>query len=240
MEEIDDKEKIHRLDMLIPPEIKEGDGFYEDLRELASMPEVETILEIGSSDGNGSTKAIMDGVKERACYTYHIESSVGRFSALLNNYPEKGYMSFYNYCSIPVLDYMTADNVIDFYADYPTNTNNYPIGQVLGWLKEELDYIRDNKIPGNGIYLIMEENKIDSFDLVLIDGSAFTAETELSLIYTARYIALDDIIDIKNYNNYQFLSSDPNYELIKENKQLRNGYAIFKRSAKQCLGKRQK
>ncbi|MBF0227302.1 MAG: hypothetical protein HQK76_17795, partial [Desulfobacterales bacterium] len=41
----------------IPPEIVKNDGFYEAIKKIASSEDIKTILEIGSSSGEGSTKA---------------------------------------------------------------------------------------------------------------------------------------------------------------------------------------
>ncbi len=244
----EDGQKIHRLDMPIEPEIKEGDGFYEDLKNLAATPEIKTILEIGSSCGEGSTKALFNGIEKSAidARLFCIESSIGRFNVLCKKYEAGSHVNecacskyrhhytlnmvnCYNVCSIPISQYMTADEVTGFYHNYKTNLNNYPLERVIGWLEEEIGYIQENHIPDDGIRAIMQENDISCFDLVLIDGSAFTAEEELRVVYGAKYIALDDIIDIKNWMNYQILSNDSDYKLLKENKNLRNGYAIFAR-----------
>jgi hypothetical protein len=40
-------------------------------------------------------------------------------------------------------------------------------------------------------------------------------------------IALDDVVDIKNWANYHALKSEPGVRLVWENLSLRNGAAIF-------------
>ena len=219
---------FHRLDQAIPPEIYQDDLYFA-LQELASRPEVKTILEIGSSDGRGSTKAFIERMQNNPeCKLFCIESSIGRFELLNNRYRDDSVRCF-NVCTIPLPMYMADDDIAEFYHNYQTNLNRYSLEQILGWKKEEMDYIQSNHIPDNGIEVIMHETGITQFDLVLIDGSAFTAEAELSRLYGARYIALDDVNDIKNWRNYEFLMHNPDYELEKENRALRNGYAIFKK-----------
>jgi len=53
------------LDNIIPPEIK-NDEFYEAIIKLTSTEKIKTILEIGSSDGSGSTKAFAEGLKRNS------------------------------------------------------------------------------------------------------------------------------------------------------------------------------
>ncbi len=80
-----------------------------------------------------------------------------------------------------------------------------------------------------GIEWIREENGIEDFDMVLIDGSEFTGKAELDLVFGAKYILLDDICTYKNWNNYKELVLDSNYKLLMEDHYLRNGYAVFVR-----------
>ena len=77
--------------------------------------------------------------------------------------------------------------------------------------------------------MIKKENKIDYFDIVLLDGCEFTGEAELKKIYGARYIFLDDIMAFKNWHNYRSLLNDKNYVLVDEDKGLRHGWALFKK-----------
>ncbi|MEA5510385.1 glycosyltransferase [Crocosphaera sp. UHCC 0190] len=79
----------------------------------------------------------------------------------------------------------------------------------------------------NGIQLIKQENSIQQFDLVLINGSEFTGTVELDQVYGAKIILLDDICTYKNWESHHRLLSDPNYKLIKQSSTLRNGYSIF-------------
>ena len=77
--------------------------------------------------------------------------------------------------------------------------------------------------------MIKQENNIDFFDVVLIDGSEFSGSGELNKTYGAKFIMLDDINSFKNYNNYRLLYNDMNYEPVALNFYLRNGYAVFRK-----------
>lgn len=52
------------LNRLIPPEIK-NDEFYTAIQELARKENIKTVLEIGSSSGEGSTEALVRGLPEK-------------------------------------------------------------------------------------------------------------------------------------------------------------------------------
>ncbi len=218
------------LNRIIPPEIK-NDAFYQTIYRLAREESVSTILEIGSSSGDGSTEAFVLGMSKNPNHPtlFCMEISKPRFTALKQRYKNVPSVRCYNVSSIPLEYFPQESEVISFYNTTPTNLNMYDLDRVIGWLRQDLEYVQTANVPQNGIELIKAENSIKHFDMVLIDGSEFTGIAEFKLIYGARFILLDDINAFKNYANYQQLINDPNYELLEEEKELRNGYAVFKR-----------
>ena len=219
------------LDTIIPPEIK-NDKLYYDLILLVKENPIRHILEIGASSGDGSTEAFVKGIEEsgRKTVTVHsIEISKKRYAAFTERYKGNKHVKGYNLVSIPPSKFMKPEEVEEFYNNTPTNLNKYPLEMVLGWLKTDLDYIKKNKLKTNGIEAARKASGRKNFDLVLIDGSAFTGESELDAVIGAKFIVLDDINDIKNHANYIRLNADPNYDMIKVKMRLRNGYAIYKR-----------
>lgn len=218
------------LNYLIPPEIS-NDEFYIALQKLAREEEIKTVLEIGSSSGQGSTHAFVSGLRENPNKPtlFCMEISKTRFAKLQQAYIKDYFVKYYNLSSVSVEDFPTEDEIREFYETTPTNLNLYPLERVLGWLKQDIDYVKNFGVTDNGIRRIKEKNNIDYFDLVLIDGSEFTGIAELNEVYGAKFICLDDINTFKNYKNYHRLIKDSNYTLIAENPCLRNGYSIFRR-----------
>ena len=218
------------LNRIIPPEIK-NDAFYTAIYRLAQDRSVSTILEIGSSSGDGSTEAFVLGIQKNQNNPtlFCMEISKPRFNALKQRYLHVPNVRCYNVSSIPLESFPQEQDVLSFMQTTATNLNMYGSERVIGWLRQDIEYVTGANVPTNGIALIKAENSINHFDMVLIDGSEFTGIAEFKLIYGARYILLDDINAFKNYANYHQLLNDPEYELIEENKTLRNGYAVFKR-----------
>lgn len=218
------------LDRIIPPEIKH-DPFYEAIYRLAKNEPISTILEIGSSSGDGSTEAFVLGIKENPMHPtlFCMEISKPRFASLRERYADCPNVRCYNVSTVPVASFPTEDEVRSFMSSTATNLNMYGADRVVGWLKQDIEYVSLANVPQDGIELIKVENNINYFDMVLIDGSEFTGNAEFKLIYGARFILLDDINAFKNYANYKRLLADSCYQLIEENISLRNGYAIFKR-----------
>jgi MoaA/NifB/PqqE/SkfB family radical SAM enzyme len=219
--------EISELDIIIPPEIK-NDEFYFEIAKLIKSEKIGTILEIGSSAGEGSTEAFVNNLKEDT-KLFCMEVSIPRFEKLKERYKENKNIICYNASSIPIDKFPKEEDIVKFYVTTKTVLNNYPLRQVLRWLKQDKTYIKNNKIEENGIEKIKSKNNIKNFDLVLIDGSEFTGKEELNKVYGSKFILLDDINSYKNIHNYSKLLGDDNYKLIKENRKIRNGYAIFRK-----------
>ena len=222
--------KSSELDSIIAPEIRD-DEFYNLIVELARTQEIATVLEIGSSAGGGSTEAFVTGLaaNPKAPKLFCMEVSRPRFEELSRRYAGHGFVTCYNTSSVALAGFATPAKLTEFYNSTPTNLNYYPLQRVLGWLQQDLDYVREAGFDQDGIELIRRENRLEHFDMVLIDGSEFTGASELDRVYGARWLLLDDVNAYKNFANYQRLQQDPNYELFRENWQLRNGYAVFKK-----------
>lgn len=221
---------VSELDRIIPPEIK-NDAFYHIIYTLAQNESVKTILEIGSSSGDGSTEAFVSGISKNQHHPtlFCMEISKTRFAALKNRYGNLPYVKCYNVSSVPLESFPQENEVVSFYNNTPTNLHLYGCDNVIGWLRADIEYVKTADVPQTGIEIIKAENHIKNFDMVLIDGSEFTGMAEFKLIYGAQFILLDDITTFKNYTNYHKLLSDSNYELLESDTQLRNGYAVFKR-----------
>jgi radical SAM superfamily enzyme YgiQ (UPF0313 family)/glycosyltransferase involved in cell wall biosynthesis/predicted O-methyltransferase YrrM len=226
-------EKASELDSLIAPEIRD-DEFYNLIMALVeSCDGTSGILEIGSSAGGGSTEAFVSALERRSgkMPLYCMEVSQPRFRELSNRYADRPYVKCYNTSSVSLARFASAAEVQNFYGSNRTNLNLYPLPQVLGWLDQDREYISKSGCDEDGIRRIRRENNIDRFDIVLIDGSEFTGKPELDDVYGATWILLDDINIFKNFENYQRLRNDPQYELYQENWQLRNGYAVFRKKS---------
>lgn len=194
------------------------DEFWKHLKQWSESISPCTILEIGGGTGDGSTTAFFDAIKMGST-VYSVEARAERF-AELSKKPVKALFG----CSVSADDYLSKSEVKDFYKHQPTKLNNTKLKVVLGWLEEELTVV--TKIPNNVVDGIQAE-------FVFIDGSPFTGEKEFYQTVTinpkVKIVALDDIDDIKNYRNYFTLKNSPEWELLWEDWNLRNGAAIFRK-----------
>lgn len=216
------------LDRLIPPEIH-NDSLYSAIVRVAATPGVRHMLEIGSSGGDGSTEAFIEGaLKNPAQPTLHcIEISDVRYQALKTRHASRVFVRCYHASSVPLEKVASAAEVTHFYHSVQSALNEYPLKTVLGWLEQDVRYIKDHGLDSNGIRDVKNINGLSVFDAVLIDGSEFTGRAELDEVYGASYILLDDVRAFKNYANFARLSADPAYGLIEVSQDVRNGYAVF-------------
>ena len=217
------------LDTIIPPEIR-NDEFYELLKKITSQEAIFSVLEIGSSSGEGSTAALVQGIANNPGrpMLYCLEASRTRFAQLSSRYASLPFVSCFNASSVNAEQFPSEEQVAGFHQAGQTNLSHYPLETVIGWLRDDIRYVREGGIAQDGIAQIKSASSIDKFDLVLIDGSEFTGLAELNEVIGAGWIALDDINAYKNYDSYHRLLADPNYTLVAENWGLRNGYALFR------------
>lgn len=217
---------------IIPPEVL-NDVFYHALVHCASRSDIKTILEIGSSSGEGSTDAFVKAIRNRpdsnSVKLFCMEISQARFEKLAQNYKNDSFVKPYRLSSVSINQFPSKEAVIHFYQNFKTNLNLYPLEQVLGWLEQDLSYIASSGLDACGIDFIKKDQGIEFFDMVLIDGSEFTGSAELSAVIGAKIIALDDINAFKNFQSYQLLINHPGYKIIAREAGLRNGFAIFER-----------
>jgi hypothetical protein len=221
-----------QLDHLIPAEI-EGDSFSAIIEEIASTAGVREILDIGSSAGEGSTAAWVRGslrnpIRPRV---HCIEVSAERHAALVKRWGAEQFVHCHHMSSIPIERFPSAAEVERFYEDVPSRLRDFDLATVLGWLQQDIDYLRDHGLSTAGIAQIKSQYAIETFDAVLIDGSEFAGGAELDEIYGARFLLLDDTETFKNWENSRRLQADRSYRPLHADPGTRNGFAVFERVA---------
>ena len=220
------------LNRLIVPEIKD-DHFYDTIKRLAATEALATVLEIGSSAGEGSTAALVAGlsINPGSPKLFCIEISRPRFRQLQETYSSYPFVHCYNSSSVSVDEFPTPAAVAEFYHNVPCGLQKFPLPLVLDWLRQDVQYVRDAGVASGAIQTIKSDHAVDTFDMVLIDGSEFTGGVEFNQVRGARLILLDDTCTFKCYNVRQALLKDPMYDLVADDQQLRNGYSVFRRRA---------
>ena len=219
------------LDELIAPEITD-DAFAEMIEEIGATASVREILEIGSSTGEGSTAAWVRGAlrnPERP-RLHCLEVSDERYAALVERWREYEFVHCYHLSSVPLELFPSPADVERFHREVPSPLNQYDLETVLGWLQQDVDYLREHNLSSSGIAEVKAQNGIQVFDAVLIDGSEFSGRAELDEVYGARFLLLDDTETFKNWDNARRLRADPAYRLVRADPETRHGFAVFERA----------
>lgn len=229
------------IETLISPEIKD-DSFYSVIRAISRGEDIQTVLEIGSSSGGGSTEAFVEGLRDNPGnpVLFCMEVSQPRFQALSQRYASDSFVRCYNVSSVALESFPTPAQVMEFYQQGVSELNRFPVADVLRWLQQDIDYVRDSGVSADGIARIKRDYQVPCFDVVLIDGSEFTGEAELEQVYGAKFILLDDINTYKNYANHRRLAADDGYTLIYHDPHLRNGSSAFRRNGTSAVSWEQK
>ena len=225
---INDKTGLSRI---IEPEIFK-DELYSLIVDLLTHNKLYNLIEIGASSGNGSTEAIITGLRagsNRAARVFAIELSKERHRALSKRWSGEPQLNAIYGSSIDIYDFPSIEQVTSMWNEGETKLSNLPICIVLNWYKQDLDYMIQNGQTTSSIKQIKKLYQIKDFDFALIDGSEFTGLADFQLLYGSKFITLDDITTYKCFQARNILAMDEGYVLISENINLRNGYAAFKR-----------
>ena len=194
------------------------------------MDGIDRIIEIGPSAGQGSTRAIFDGVRSRtSSYELHlVEIDNLRCQLLRKKFRKNRNIHIHHASSVLEHDFPAWGKVEDFYVNVQTNLNRKSIDIVRKWYDSEINRII--LLPASkkdAIRKILKSSTEKVFDLALIDGGEFTGLKEVQLLYGTRIFVLDDINSFKCFDAYCLLKNSSDYELYCENWNLRNGFAVF-------------
>lgn len=194
----------------------------DTLVDLASRPEVQTVIEIGSTDGHGSTMSLREGLERNpnfpAVKLFCIEAVKKMYDVLARE--RAPYMKCYRVCSSHPREHYTDAEIEKFFKwDFPSNPFDSPAQrQNPGWHKIERDrynaYFVRERLPLDGINLIKNNNRIVNFDLAFVDGGTYSGMADMRKVYGAKFLVLDDIHTLKCKWAFDSLKADPGYEMV--------------------------
>ncbi len=153
-----------------------GDYLYK----TASNPDIKNILEIGTWNGLGSTKCIVDGLKIRKtndCAFYSLECNSEKVEMAKKHYKDIK--------NVFILNEVLLNNMpSDIYHVFPELKDNEMLKH---WNDVDFDNMKDKP-------LFFNRNDLPAaFDLILLDGGEFTTWYEyLEIKDKCRILALDD------------------------------------------------
>jgi len=210
-------------------EINIYDEFGSDIIKTVEKCNLGTILEIGSWDGTGSTSCFiyalkkLTGSKKLTC----LEVNTERYNQLVENTKQYDWVECHNNTSISYKQLIEKDFNDIWYSEY-NGLFNHPEPatkvQAEGWFKEDVENLKKFKTA-----FLEKDNSF--YDGVMIDGGEFFGYSEFKILKDrTNVLFLDDYFYANKTNRVaRELLKDEEWTVIAGNKNVRNGYAIFKR-----------
>ena len=217
------------LDAIIDPEVNQNTRSYYIIQEYLKRVPVSTVIEIGASQGNGTTEALIKGIlnspsKGKGVMMASIEVSKARFKLLKERYLNIPFFTPYNTSSVTLDKFPNEEQVAKFIRKTGVHGGN--VEEVLKWLRQDIKYVTDNGFNENGIQKIKDDFNVKSFSFACIDGSEFTGEAEFNELPDCDAFFLDDTAVYKNWVPHRTLEKDQNYvKLFQED--IRGGSSLF-------------
>ncbi|MGV8083747.1 MAG: hypothetical protein AB2L09_08985 [Coriobacteriia bacterium] len=200
------------------------------LYELASTPEVQKVLEIGTWRGDGSTLVLAEALGRTGGRLWTMELKEENYRAACEFYADKG-------LPVELLHGLSVDPTW-----YPPFEHYWPRierswqeiaepGTYREWYDDEIEHAW--KAPRTSLVeqLIAE---VGEFDLVLLDGGDFASTREFELLepHITCYVFMDDTNAarcIKNAQNREHILASPDWEVLVDALDQRYGWMAAKR-----------
>jgi hypothetical protein len=205
-------------------EINTYDEFGQVIINTIRKYNLQTILEIGSWDGTGSTRCFIEGLKNlKFPKLYCIELRKDRFETLKENTKEYSWVECLNVSTISKNTFLHK-NFDEIWTSSYNKIENKNREIVESWFNDDMSYIETYETG----YL---DTDTKFYDGVLIDGGEFSGYSEYKLVKDrTNVLFLDDYYNAFKTNQVaRELLNDSEWEVIAGNRYFRNGYAVFKR-----------
>jgi len=210
-------------------EINIHDEFGSQIIKTVEKYNLNTILEIGSWDGTGSTSCFIHalekftGAKKLTC----LEVNKDRYNQLVDNTKQYDWVECHNNTSISYDQLIEKDFNNIWHSEYNgILINPFPPtkAKAEGWFNEDVENLK--KFPTS---FLVKDNSF--YSGVLIDGGEFFGYSEYKILKDrTNVLFLDDYFYANKTNRAaRELLQDKEWVAIAGNRNVRNGYAIFKR-----------
>jgi hypothetical protein len=235
------------LSTLYPAQITPFSEFAAALLSVCrNLPALRVVVEVGSGAGAGASSAIIAGILRRpgrldsrllACL---IEVGAERRARLTQRYAHLPFVRIIAASAVPLSAFPSAADVSAAHAAW--SSPEFSVSDALKWRQEDWDYLQLQGTVHDGIGIALAAARAlvggaaevllggDAVDVAVLDGSEFCGWQELSQLYGARIIALDDTRALKHRRSREFLQASGCYTVLADRLHDRNGWAIFERA----------
>ncbi len=211
-------------------QMNRGGHIGDTLYALAKEPGVESVLEIGTWNGEGSTFCLAQGLAETSGRLVSIEADPEMYRSALDFYKDKDLpVELINGLTLSLTDYASYESYEPLIAGH--HYEEEAPGTHRMWYEQELSLARAAPRDNVLAELIEREKR---FDLALFDGGEFLSYAEFLFAepYVSRYIVLDDAnarMAIKNTLSRDWLLNSSDWEIVLDVPDERNGWLVAER-----------
>jgi len=193
---------------MIKGQINRGSILGEKVYNLAKRNDVNTIVDIGTFNGMGSTKCIYDAVKGTEKLVYSLECNKDRWEEAKRNLGKLP--KNFNLIHGTIVD---SNELISILENLKNEIFKDWLRADLAWLESTPNVL--NQLP-------------EKIDLCIIDGGEFSGHKEfLKLWQRCRFIVLDDTLTNKHSESRKFiLDRLGKFTILSDNLKERNGFLI--------------
>ena len=201
-------------------QIAPDSSFGRVLEALAADDRYATFVDVGTWDGLGTTRCLVNGTRYRKTpvQIWSYEASVTQYEVALQNWS-----------SCPTFLHLVHGTLHREIADI-TSLHDHP----------GIQRIRQSFGTGYSSWHIGERESLvsaplvdppSSVDVIVLDGGEFTTKGDWDVLKTRnpRVVALDDTMVFKTHDIRNELLKSPEWKVVKDVPGERNGWAVFKR-----------
>jgi hypothetical protein len=190
------------------------------IKETCSRKDVNNIVEIGTWEGGGSTRCVLEGIQSdiESKEFWTLECSREKYQIALQGSP-----------SLPNVHYILGKIIEDHELDFGgLETEAGTTGPLGG---SEPVWIKDDRKAMAEVSNVLDRLP-DNIDFLILDGGEFSSLAELKKLKDrSKIIFLDDTVPRKNKINLDDLSNDPNFKTLINDSKDRHGWAVFEKKA---------
>jgi len=192
-------------------QINLGSPSGDKIKEITELDTVSTVVEIGTWNGRGTTRCVMEGMKgKESSEFYTLECNKKEYEIAKSADPGDGRTHF-------LLGRIVEEEDLD-----ETELLDEGWFNESAWLEQ--DKVAMREVP-NVLDMVPEE-----IDFLILDGGEFSTRKELQLLKDrSKYIFLDDTVVRKNKANRIDLMLSDEFQMLEDHQNDRNGWSLFVR-----------
>ena len=195
---------------MIAGQINRGSLFGEHIYNISRRSDVQTIVEIGTWNGMGSTKCIYDAVLGSKKQVWSLEC---------NRIFHEQAKTNLNAVLLPANFKLVLGSIVTV-EELQQFTGTLPGPEYEKWLSEDIGWVRNcpnvlDQLP-------------EKIDLYIIDGGEMSGWIEFEKLWKrCNYIMLDDTLALKHIQTRAFILGNPDkFKVIDDNTRERQGYLV--------------